>query len=160
MVKNKGKGGKNRKKGKGSVMVNRELLKKEEGQEYGQVIKLAGNCRMEILCFDGTHRLGHIRGKIQKRMWMGKDDLVLVGLRDFQDKKCDVIYRYNLQEAQTLKRIGELPAKFNIETVNDKDSEDDMSLDTGSDQIDFSSDISSDADSDSSSSIDHYLSSL
>lgn len=36
-------------------------------------------------------------------------DIVLVGLRDYQDDKADVILRYNADEARQLKSIGELP---------------------------------------------------
>ena len=150
MPKNKGKGGKNRKKGKGTIAVNKELLRKESGQEYGQVIKLSGDCRLEVLCFDGMKRLGHIRGKFRRRVWIGKDDLVLVGLRDYQDSKCDVIHRYNHQEAQKLKDIGELPAKFNLETVRDKDSDNDDSdfIDASDDYFDRSFGDSSSEESD------------
>lgn len=116
MPKNTGKGGKSKRKGKGTIIQSREILKKESGQEYGQVIKISGNCRLEVLCFDGVQRLAHIRGKIQKRVWIGKDDVILVGLRDYQDTKCDVIHRYTLQEVQLLKHIGEVPARIHLET--------------------------------------------
>lgn len=36
-------------------------------------------------------------------------DIVLVGLRDYQDDKADVILRYNADEARQLKANGELP---------------------------------------------------
>jgi hypothetical protein len=34
---------------------------------------------------------------------------VLVSLRDFQDGKCDVILKYNADEARQLKAMGQLP---------------------------------------------------
>jgi translation initiation factor 1A len=37
----------------------RELVFKEEGQEYAQVVKMLGNGRLEALCFDGEKRLAH-----------------------------------------------------------------------------------------------------
>jgi initiation factor 1A len=36
-------------------------------------------------------------------------DIVLVSLRDFQDGKCDVILKYNADEARQLKAMGQLP---------------------------------------------------
>jgi translation initiation factor 1A len=36
-------------------------------------------------------------------------DIVLLGLRDFQDGKADVIHKYNADEVHELKRLGELP---------------------------------------------------
>merc|ERR1712226_681831 len=46
----------------------RELVFKEEGQEYAQVIKMLGNGRLDALCFDGVKRLCHIRGKLRKKV--------------------------------------------------------------------------------------------
>lgn len=42
----KGKGGKNRRRGKNEGEVKRELVIKEEGQEYAQVIRMLGNGRL------------------------------------------------------------------------------------------------------------------
>jgi hypothetical protein len=56
MPKNKGKGGKNRKRGK-NVNVEeekRELVLKEDGQEYAQVVRMLGNGRLEAQCFPET----------------------------------------------------------------------------------------------------------
>merc|ERR1719220_3290932 len=47
------------------------------------------------MCFDGTKRLAHIRGKLRKRQWINTQDIILVGLRDYQDAKADVIMKYN-----------------------------------------------------------------
>eukprot|EP01112_Ceratiomyxa_fruticulosa_P007372 TRINITY_DN1909_c0_g1_i1.p1 TRINITY_DN1909_c0_g1~~TRINITY_DN1909_c0_g1_i1.p1 ORF type:complete len:151 (+),score=33.65 TRINITY_DN1909_c0_g1_i1:240-692(+) len=115
MPKNKGKGGKNRRRGRNDNEEKRELQFKEDGQEYAQVIKMLGNGRLEALCFDGTKRLCHIRGKLRKKVWVNQGDIVLVGLRDYQDDKADVILRYNADEARSLKAYGELPehAKIN-----------------------------------------------
>ena len=70
---------------------------------------MLGNGRLEAYCFDGTKRLCHIRGKMRKKVWVNVDDIVLVGLRDFQDDKADVILKYNSDEARLLKSYGELP---------------------------------------------------
>ena len=62
MPKNKGKGGKNRRRGKNeNEGLKRELVFKEDGQEYAQVTKMLGNGRLEAMCFDGVKRLCHIR---------------------------------------------------------------------------------------------------
>jgi hypothetical protein len=63
-----GKGGKNRRRGKNeNEGQKRELVFKEDGQEYGQVNKMLGNGRLEAACFDGVNRLCHIRGKLRKK---------------------------------------------------------------------------------------------
>jgi len=63
--------------------------------EYAQVTRMLGNGRLEAFCFDGVNRLCHIRGKLRKRVWIGVGDIVLLGLREFQDQKADIILKYD-----------------------------------------------------------------
>ena len=41
-------------------------------------------------------------------------DIILVGLRDYQDQKADVIMKYNSDEARRLKNLGHLPDSVNV----------------------------------------------
>ncbi|CAI9100445.1 OLC1v1037555C1 [Oldenlandia corymbosa var. corymbosa] len=110
MPKNKGKGGKNRRRGTNNGdNEKRELLFKEDGQDYAWVLRMLGNCRLEAACVDGTKRLCHIRGKLHKKVWINPGDLVLLGLRDYQDHKADVCHKYFPDEARLVKAYGELP---------------------------------------------------
>jgi len=121
-LKNKGKGGKARKKGKRqNEEAKRELVFKEVGQEYAQVTAMLGDGRLRALCFDNVERLCKIRGKMMRRVWIGKDDIILVGLRDFEDGKADVILKYTLDESRQLQAYGELP---NTAKLNDADGGD------------------------------------
>ncbi|XP_063517016.1 eukaryotic translation initiation factor 1A, Y-chromosomal isoform X2 [Pongo pygmaeus] len=124
MPKNKGKGGKNRRRGKNeNESEKRELVFKEDGQEYAQVIKMLGNGRLEALCFDGVKRLCHIRGKLRKK-----------------DNKADVILKYNADEARSLKAYGELPehAKINeTDTFGPGDDDEIQFDDIGDDDEDI-----------------------
>eukprot|EP01135_Chromosphaera_perkinsii_P004389 Nk52_evm40s279 gene=Nk52_evmTU40s279 len=133
MPKNKGKGGKNRRRGKNeNEMEKRELIFKEDGQEYAQVVKMLGNGRLEANCFDGTTRLCHIRGKLRKKVWINQGDIILIGLRDYQDGKADVILKYNADEARNLKSYGELPenAKINeTDTFGEDGHDQDVTFD-------------------------------
>nr|CAD7256143.1 unnamed protein product [Timema shepardi] len=134
-----GKGGKNRRRGKNeNETEKRELVFKEDGQEYAQVTKMLGNGRLEAMCFDGVKRLCHIRGKLRKKatrenfygleqkglpillgkVWINQGDIILIGLRDYQDAKADVILKYTPDEARNLKTYGEFPETVRInETV-------------------------------------------
>ncbi|CAO3572606.1 Translation initiation factor 1A [Mortierella sp. GBA35] len=137
MPKNKGKGGKNRRRGKNeNEGEKRELVFKEDGQEYAQVLKMLGNGRVEAQCFDGEKRLAHIRGKMRKKVWINQGDIILISLRDFQDDKADVILKYNTEEARNLKAYGELPesAKIN-ETDTFQGSEDELDVEFDIDEI-------------------------
>eukprot|EP00092_Neocalanus_flemingeri_P022797 GFUD01024720.1.p1 GENE.GFUD01024720.1~~GFUD01024720.1.p1 ORF type:complete len:152 (-),score=21.68 GFUD01024720.1:96-551(-) len=133
MPKNKGKGGKNRRRGKNeNEGLKRELVFKEDGQEYAQVTKMLGNGRLEAMCFDGVKRLCHIRGKLRKKVWINQSDIVLLGLRDYQDAKADVILKYSADEARNLKSYGEFPESVKInETVDfvGGDLDDDIEFD-------------------------------
>lgn len=77
--------------------------------EYAQVTKMLGNGRLEAMCFDGVKRLCHIRGKLRKKVWINQGDIILIGLRDYQDAKADVILKYTSDEARNLKTYGEFP---------------------------------------------------
>ncbi|THG20010.1 hypothetical protein TEA_008544 [Camellia sinensis var. sinensis] len=112
MPKNKGKGGKNRKRGKNEADdEKRELVFKEDGQEYAQVQRMLGNGRCEATCIDGTKRLCHIRGKMHKKKYMP-------------------------DEARLLKAYGELPenTRLNEGIAGGLDEEDDGA---GDDYIEF-----------------------
>jgi translation initiation factor 1A len=47
---------------------------------------------------------------MRKRVWINVGDIVLVSLREFQDSKADIIWKYTPDEARQLKAYGELPA--------------------------------------------------
>jgi len=75
---------------------------------------MLGNNRLDAQCIDGVKRLAHIRGKMRKKVWVNAGDVVLVGLRDYQDGKADVILKYSAEEARALKSYGELPESLRI----------------------------------------------
>ena len=100
---------------------------------------MLGNGRLEAMCFDGTKRLAHIRGKLRKKVWINQGDIILLSLRDFQDDKADVLFKYSPDEARNLKAYGELPetAKINEgETFGGGDEDDLVEFDEASDDSD------------------------
>lgn len=87
MPKNKGKGGKNRRRGKNeNESEKRELIFKEDEQEYAQVTKMLGNGRLEAMCFDGLKRLCHIRGKLRKKVSKKSAKIVIEKVLNFRVK--------------------------------------------------------------------------
>merc|ERR1712083_639354 len=78
------------------------------------------------MCFDGSKRLCHIRGKLRKKVWINQGDIILVGLRDYQDTKADVIMK-SAAEARSLKAYDEIPENAKI---NENDA-----IDEGDDNI-------------------------
>merc|ERR1719315_71544 len=77
------------------------------------------------MCFDGVKRLCHIRGKLRKKVWINQSDIILIGLRDYQDAKADVILKYTADEARNLKSYASSPSRsrstrqstFTVETT-------------------------------------------
>jgi translation initiation factor 1A len=57
---------------------------------------------------------------MRKKVWITAGDIVLVGKRDFQDEKVDIVHKYTADEARNLKQYGELPenARINETTVD------------------------------------------
>lgn len=139
MVINK-KGGKKGKKIKRTTDdVERPLVLKEENQEYCQVVKLLGNCRIEGNCFDGKTRLCHIRGAMRKKIWIKPGDLVIISLREFEDDKADIIYLYQAKEVKRLAKMGEIPESVKVTTdlEGGENEEEDIGIDfKGSDDED------------------------
>ena len=145
MPKNKGKGGKNRRRGKNeNENEKRELVFKEDGQEYAFVKKMLGNGRLEAHCMDGQQRLCHIRGKLRKKVWINAGDIILVGLRDYQDDKADVINKYTPDEARNLKTYGELPEEVKIEEGDGGGQDGDVEFGLGDGDEDVESDVDDD----------------
>lgn len=143
--KGKGKGGKNRRRGKNENFSKRELILADEDQEYAQITKMLGNGRVQATCFDGSIRIAHIRGKLRKKVWMAQGDIILVALRDFQDGAADVVHKFNADEARQLVSLGELPenAKINQTDTFGGEDEEDMNFEFGaeSDDDDEASDL-------------------
>lgn len=120
-------GGKKAKRGGNNRQEKRELIFAEDGQAYGYIVKVLGSGRFEVLCYDGKTRLGTLRGKIRKRMWINQGDTVLIALHEFTtaDEKCTVVWKYTPDETRSLKAYGEIPehAKINEdEGFNEDDS--------------------------------------
>ncbi len=105
---------------KSPTTKHEDLQTKEPDQEYAKAIKILGGGRMEVSCFDGIMRLGHIRGSFRNRKELSIGDILLVGLRDFQDSKCDILVRYSPEDKRYLQSIGEIPddSELNDEKTN------------------------------------------
>lgn len=75
---------------------------------------MLGDGRLALSCYDNVARTGLIRGTMRRRVWINTGDIVLIGLREFQPDKADVIHKYTTEEARNLQAYGELPANARI----------------------------------------------
>lgn len=101
--------------------VNTPLIYKDNDQEYGLVLKLLGDRKVNVKCFDGKKRICLIRGKLRKRVWISEGDLVLVSLRDFCDDKADIIHKYSVGDIRELEKKKEISKGFG--DINNEDNE-------------------------------------
>lgn len=127
------KGGKQHRKSSGGIVCDkRQLEYKEEGQEYALITKMLGNGRCECKCADGLSRLGVIRGKMNKRVWINMGDTVLVSLREYQDSKVDIIHKYTIDEVKALQAYGEIETTTTAQVQEihyESDNNDDIGVD-------------------------------
>ncbi|PIK47996.1 Eukaryotic translation initiation factor 1A, X-chromosomal [Apostichopus japonicus] len=134
------KGGKNRRRGKNeNESEKRELVFKDDGQEYAQVLKMLGNGRLEAQCFDGVKRLCHIRGKLRKKVSLdqhiGHHSRRSSGLPRRQGGRDSEIQRRRGPQSEG---YGELPnsCKINETTMyGENEEEDDITFDLDYDDI-------------------------
>jgi translation initiation factor 1A len=106
-------------------VVKRELLLRDsvEGTVYGQVMKALGDCNFTVKCSDDITRLCHLRKKC-KRSIVVVDAVVLVGTRDFQQDKGDIVFVYTHEEAGKLRSMGEVNFSVNNHyTLGDEDDD-------------------------------------
>ncbi|NIO36380.1 translation initiation factor eIF-1A [Candidatus Bathyarchaeota archaeon] len=81
----------------------------EANDVIGIARKMLGFDRVLVRCQDGKQRLCRIRGKMKRRMWIRKGDVVLISPWDFQsDERGDVIWRYKKNQKDWLRRNGYL----------------------------------------------------
>ena len=124
MVRNFGKGGKGHRKMKNDGLQEgtRELLFKMHDQDYGIVVDMCGHGRCRVRSFaDNIERLAIIRGSMRHKQItrVGKGDVVLVGLREYQPDKSDIIHVYTPEETRRLVDYEEITTIF----VNEDDSD-------------------------------------
>jgi len=107
-----------------TVITKVKFPNKKLGEMFARVVDIFGNDRMQVFCEDGEHRVGRIRGKIKKRVWIRRGDLVIVNPWEFEtqtkDKlgKCEISWRYTNAEIQWLERNKKVPGILDINNIS------------------------------------------
>ena len=130
------KKGNKKRKNKGASVEARQLLEKQDDQEYARVVKVLGNARYLLqMNLREKQVIGRLRGTMRRRRganWTGLDSVVLVGLRDFQDNTVDILHVYNDQEVRHLKKNGDFIEETN-KLVHKEDQKEEVEDDVGFD---------------------------
>lgn len=86
---------------------------KTDQEEYGLVTKKLGNGRFLVkLQLKKQEVIGRLcgrmkRGRNKRSNWVDEGSVVLVGIRDYQEDKVDIVHVYNSSEVRDLKKSGE-----------------------------------------------------
>ena len=88
----------------GSPVVRVRLPKKWANEQFAFADLMMGANHIRVRCYDGVTRMGRIKGKIKKRVWIREGDILIVTPWAFQDEKCDIIYRYLPPQADWLRK--------------------------------------------------------
>ena len=86
----------------------KDLRMPDDDEVFAVVMDMLGANRVRVRCMDGVERTARIPGKMQKRIWIREDDVVLVEPWDWQDEKADITWRYEKQEADQLRQEGHI----------------------------------------------------
>lgn len=147
MVKNTTGGGKTKGQARKFVNIPKQTnnlrISQDECEVYAQVIKMLGNGMCHVLCIDNKTRLCHIRGKFRGRgkrdNFISNNNIVLVGLREWEMDKnvgdkpnaklqnCDLLEVYSQIDVDRLKNtINEDWNIFNTLDKNNINEDDDF----------------------------------
>ena len=96
---------------------------RKNGEMFARVVEIFGQERMGVFCEDGKQRIGRIRGKIKKRVWVRKGDLVVINPWEFEtpvegkSEKCEISWRYLQHEVSYLERNRRIPDILLIDNI-------------------------------------------
>ncbi|MFW5938098.1 MAG: translation initiation factor eIF-1A [Halanaeroarchaeum sp.] len=86
--------------------ARRDLRMPDENQQFAVVTDMQGYGRVRLRCEDGEERMGRIPGRMRKRVWIRKDDVVIIDPWDWEDSKADIVWRFDKQDADQLRAEG------------------------------------------------------
>jgi initiation factor 1A len=119
-------GGNKSKRGSNKKLGNKKsMIFADDDQTYARVVSKLGSCRFDLeIILDSSRKLGHLKGSMKNRIWINKDDIVLVAQREcnsHNDNVCDIIHKYSADEVHMLNQNDQLKRLGNDN--NEKDDE-------------------------------------
>ncbi len=111
--------------------ATKKLYELDEGQFFAKISKVEGNGKFIVILNDNEIAAVHIRGKMIKRIWIEKDDIVVISFRDGLAKENhklygkirigDIIWKIPMRHYGQLKKIDGFKLLTNISTSGDGD---------------------------------------
>jgi len=84
-------------------------------QVFGVIEQRLGGSRMRVKCLDGKIRICRIPGRLKRKLWIREGDLLLIEPWEFDNDKGDVIFKYQPNQVDWLKKKGYLKEIENLE---------------------------------------------
>ncbi len=84
-------------------------------QVLGLIEQRLGGSRMRVKCLDGKIRICRIPGRLKRKLWIREGDLLLIEPWEFDNERGDVIFKYQPNQVDWLKRKGYLKELENLE---------------------------------------------
>jgi translation initiation factor 1A len=88
----------------GIETIRVRVPKKRNREMFAYAELMMGANHIRVRCIDGVTRMGRIKGKIKKRVWIREGDTLIVIPWSFQDEKCDISYRYTKPQVDWLRK--------------------------------------------------------
>lgn len=106
-----GQNNKNKKRYAKSQPVNTRMEKPNDGEEYGVITRVLGGSRFTVKLQNNKEIVGKLSGRLRrpcnKRSNEAKvDGIVLVSIRDFQEKVVDIVHVFTPLENKKLRNRG------------------------------------------------------
>jgi len=86
------------------AVIRVKLPNRDKREMFAVADLMLGANHIRVRCMDGVTRVGRIKGKIKKRVWIREGDTLIVVPWEFQDDKCDIIFRYVKPQVEWLVR--------------------------------------------------------
>ena len=85
-------------------------VKLPKGNEVLGIVEVRlGYGKSRVICTDGKTRICRVPGHLKRALWVRPDNIVLVRPWEIEgDKKGDIMYKYNQNQADWLKAKGHL----------------------------------------------------
>ncbi|MEK6906936.1 MAG: translation initiation factor eIF-1A [Nanoarchaeota archaeon] len=84
-------------------------IKIPRGREVlGFIEQRLGGSRMRVRCLDGKTRICRVPGRLKRKLWIREGDLLLVEPWEFDNDKGDVVFKYQSNQIDWLKKKGYL----------------------------------------------------
>jgi translation initiation factor 1A len=102
--------------------ASKEILFKDDDQQYAHVIKALGDRRFSVLTDEGAEVVAKLRGNMRRQDFVSPGCVVLCSVRSDNGRKADILHKYTDQHTKLLRRYGELEQLFAHVATYNKDN--------------------------------------